>query len=202
MYLKSRSTHEIRQLSSPPRCRPREQAPRRRLQDPEAKSSFTLNALLTESAEKFKALRDAYVARFKPADTYELGLVATIAACTWQKHRLGDWEAAIIDLEIKRSSILDPAFRALPGDLQRALAMAEKSVILRRMSQYQSSLDFRWNRASKALKTSQEGRAIKSMQNEGKSQNRTPEKGAGPNGSGGPPSRPSELGSRLAATAR
>jgi hypothetical protein len=168
----------------------------------EAKASPALNALLTESAEKFKALRDAYVARFKPADTYELGLVATIAACTWQKHRLWDWEAAIIDLEIKRSAILDPAFSALPGDLQRALAMAEQSVILRRMSQYQSSLDFRWNRASKALKTSQDGCAIKSMQNEGKSQNRTPEKGAGSNGSGGPPSRPNQLGSSLAATAR
>jgi len=101
-----------------------------------------------ESEEEYRALRDAYLAHFRPRSVRQVDLVTLLAATRWRLDRLGSVEADLLNAAVARQ---------VPGvreDLKMAAAfraLCDESNAFANLDRYAASLNRIHKAALKAL---------------------------------------------------
>ncbi len=117
--------------------------------------------LPTEDRDDFYHLRDAYLARFQPADQVELRLVEMLVLCDYRLRRLITIETNLLSNEmVKHGPAPDPLIVDMDDEDRLAwtfqhLASTTRSLTL--LSRYQGQIDRAYHRALKQLQHLQQG---------------------------------------------
>ncbi len=104
-----------------------------------------------ESAERFTALHDSYMAKFEPRDPVECALVENMVVCRWRQMRIWVYESASLADEMNKNAVANESESKATQGARAFRTLTDETRSLDSLNRYETRYDRQYSRCLQRL---------------------------------------------------